>query len=335
MRAPLLLGATLALAACADVAGPTRTEAPVELPGTLLVVRNWAADFDNSHSRGGANYPALPEGTPGLFRADGNGQFRPIFENAGINEFTGVELSPDGQRLAWQIPRDPRIRTGSRVVTLDLRTGERRTITPVSTTAAASEPEDISPTWSPDGTKLAMIRLTRDDRNRITGRSLIVTDAFGTVVATPIANAGEAELPRWHPDGRSLTVSRMVSDVLQSGQVVWRRELLRVGLDGTTTVVMHRDAPLRAVWSPDGRRFAGGASSGFTLRAPDGTLLESIATGFLTTEFAWSPDGRFLAYCGRDNRTFNPTVWLWDSKQRTHRRLSPEKVSDCRPMWGR
>lgn len=334
VRGPILLAAALALTACADVAGPTRNEALVELPGTLVIVRGLTPTFDNSHFGGGANYPALPEGTPGLFRADRNGQFRPLFANVGIDEFADVALSADGRRLAW-IPRAPGFPLNGRVVTLDLTTGERRTITPASAPGTRDGPSDRSPVWAPDGERLAMLRLSRDAEGRIIGQSLVVTDAAGRVLATPLPDARRIERPTWHPDGRSLTANRFLDELDSGGRQVTRSELIRVGLDGTVALLISGNAPGRAVWFPDGRRFVASDPSGFAFRAEDGTLLQRVSAEVAAYEFAWSPDGRFLAYCGRDARTFIPTVWLWDSTQRTHRRLSPERVNDCRPMWGR
>lgn len=332
MRAALAMGALLALSACTEVAGPTRDNAPTDLPGTLLVVRNWVTERTEYWD---PQQPALPEGTPGLFRADGSGRFTPMFANAGVNEFADVALSPDGERLAWQIIRDPRTQQGSRIVTLDLTTGERRTITPVSIPAARSDPVDASPVWTPDSERLALIRVTRDERGVITGHSIVITDQSGTVLATPFTGRDPLQRLNWHPDGRSLTTQRVQTLNPSPGVFVVRRDLLRIGLDGTVAVLISGNAPLQAFWAPDGRRFAAEDETGFALRAADGSLLQRVSTGFRAYEFAWSPDGRFLAYCGRARDDNATSLWIWDSTRRTHRRLSPEQVSDCRPMWGR
>jgi dipeptidyl aminopeptidase/acylaminoacyl peptidase len=332
MRAAIVMGAVLALSACADVAGPTRTETPLDLPGTLLVVRNWVTERTEYWD---PQQPALPEGTPGLFRAEGIGRFTPMFENTGVNEFADVALSADGERLAWQIFGNPRTQQGSRIVTLDLATGERRTITPVSIPAARSDPLDYSPSWTPDGERLAVIRVTRDERGVITGQSIVITDASGTVLATPFTSMDFLQRLNWHPDGRSLTTQRVQTMNPSPGVFVVRRDLLRIGLDGTVAVLIGGNAPLQAFWAPDGRRFAAEDETGFALRAADGSLLQRVATGFRAYEFAWSPDGRFLAYCGRAPEDNATSVWIWDGERRSHRRLSPAKVSDCRPMWGR
>ncbi len=140
-----------------------------------------------------------------------------------------------------------------------------------------------TPTWSPDGRRLAYIRV---DNGHETSELWIVRSDGSALHGLSIVHA--AETPSWSPDGRWIAYvgDGGLSEVLADGS--GKRLLLR------------RDVSSPA-WSPDGSRIAFAQQHAGTVS----TSLLDVRTGSLRVvehhrgspgPLAWSPDGRWLAY---------------------------------------
>jgi Tol biopolymer transport system component len=145
---------------------------------------------------------------------------------------------------------------------------------------------DVSPAWSPDGTKIVFM----SDRASRPEFDVFMMNADGTDVARVTA-VGTSWFPQFSPDAARLA--------FHVGRDVHVFDLATRHLSRLTTVP---DDGMHPTWSPDGRRLAfmtarNGPMQIFTMNA-DGSdqrpLVAMPAGGAIDPR--WSPDGRQIVF---------------------------------------
>ena len=240
--------------------------------------------------------PSNPEPSLPVFRLDGEvlqhvccdgalqavdpatGQSRLLLDD----EVGQAAWSPDGTRLVYEIPcsigaasanpSSPCSDTRSRpagIWVLD-GSGERHQVSSFFESGYFYQPYERHVSWSPDGTRLAFVRL---------GEGLYVADADGSgaTLLAPFDDA--AGPPAWAPDGTAIAFAA-------DGGVY------TVPSGGGTPTQLSDDGRAPA-WSPDGTLIGFSNDVGIWVVNPDGTGMTGVGNGY---EFAWSPSGDRLAY---------------------------------------
>jgi Tol biopolymer transport system component len=190
------------------------------------------------------------------------------------------------------------------------------------TTVVKGQPKHVfQPTWSPDGRKIALVRL---------GFGLYSVDLrAGKSVRLTDNQAHEA--PAWSPDG-----NRIIFDAQISGSN-W--DLLAVDRDGHGLRRVTR-GPLQETnpaWSPNGSMiaYARQARNGNwviqRMKASGGGRFEVTNHDVSSQEPAWSPDGSRIAYVEQVGaRAYLSVISVRGGKPR---RLTGNSLVAARPSW--
>jgi TolB protein len=165
----------------------------------------------------------------------------------GVPPAFGAEGSDENGRIVFVSDR----RTGEDLDIWSMRPDGRN---PVNLTAD-SVADDFSPSWRPDGRKIAFMS------NRVTATNpegefeIFVMNADGSRVRQLTTNRLDDEVPSWSPDGRKLVFQRDFDPVV--GEVDY--DILTMQADGTRQRNLTRCPGVQdfdADWSPDGRKIA-------------------------------------------------------------------------------
>lgn len=163
-------------------------------------------------------------------------------------------------------------------------------------TALRSREAIISPTWSPDGSRLAYVSFE-------TGKPVVYVHHVATGQRTPVANfKGNNSAPAWSPDGSKLAVvlSRDGSS-----------QIYIINADGSGLRRLTQTATINTEpqFTPDGRYIVfssdrGGSAQIYRMSVDGGDVTRLTFNGSHNVSPRVSPDGTALAYVTRRNGNF-------------------------------
>jgi len=234
-----------------------------------------------------------------------------------VVEFKRVEISPDGQHLAWvEAASTPAGPSGRLKI---IRLADRGGGAPVRITAGRGpDREEDEPVFSPDGKRLAFL----SDAEKDGQPQLYVADVATGAVRKLTQVIGHLERPRWSPDGKRLAIlfmegavdalgplgpSARETGVIGSAVVEQRISLLSAEGGALSPVSPDDLFVYEYAWSPDGTAFAATAAHGsgddnwwsaelFLVPVSGGVARVLHHPTLQIAEPTWSPDGTRVAF---------------------------------------
>jgi TolB protein len=230
-----------------------------------------------------------------VMRADGTG-VRPLRRGGVASDASDLAWSPDGGKLAFV---SHFVKRGIWVMDADGRNLERL----VAATAAYG-PAVMSPTWSPDGRRIAFTRRSYGDRD------IWVVNADGSnarrLARTPRRFEWEVD---WSPSGGRIAFSDAAGLAPHVAVIDTDGGNVRVLVPGLA------DFEASPTWSPDGRRIAfmhwrePFRSAELYVADPGGRSQVRLTRNEVPDSApTWSPDGRRIAFVRWTAKTEAPCV---------------------------
>jgi Tol biopolymer transport system component len=179
-----------------------------------------------------------------LMDADGS-EHRPLTNLLKCCRKSSLAWSPDGRKLAFLIYRDCAQSCGLYVVRND-GSGLRNLTWKLATVSGKDAGAVSDSAWSPDGRKLAFVRLNAGlDRTPI---YVVKADGSGLRNLTPKPVGAQAD-PAWSPDGRRIA---FVNERDGNSEVY----VMNANGSGQRSLTRNPAFDADPAWSPDGRRIA-------------------------------------------------------------------------------
>lgn len=202
-----------------------------------------------------------------------------------------------------------------------------------------------SPTWSPDGSRVAFASNRDEDAN--TEIYTIRPDGSDLRQVTDPANVEDGRvadiLPEWSPSGDRIALTRDPDTTFRD---TTEARIYTVDPDGSDLKQVARDSAIGfyPTWSPDGSRIAfttSGSAEIFTIQ-PDGSDLRrvtdrsNVVGNVGDLDLAWSPDGSRIAFTSDRDEDGNAEIYTVDPDGSDLEQVTGTadgEVIDITPAW--
>ncbi len=179
---------------------------------------------------------------------------------------------------------------------------------------------DLDPSWSPDGKKIAFV----SDRNN-RANHIYVMDSDGQNLMR-LTHKASSRWPAWSPDGKKIVYVHRLDLWVMDADGGNQKQLTHVGVN------------FYPAWSPDGERIAFASVWArrleiYVMDANGGDNQERLTQHMESTAHpSWSPDGQWIAYGAHEANRWQIFVVRSDGSGRP-KRLTHNPPGKRRPAW--
>ena len=266
--------------------------------------------------------------------ADGGNQQR--LTNHPDNDWN-PSWSPDGKRIVFHSNRDGHVhvihgRPTSEIYVMDTDGGNPQNLT-------NNPGNDISPSWSPDGKRIAFSS-DRDWDKGDHNSEIYVMDADGRNPQNLTNDLNADYSPSWYPDGKRIVFSSRRDGHFENEFGI-TEEIYVMDADGGNQqrLTENRKNDWHPSWSPDGKRIAFAADRKgrfenfeiYVMDADGGNQQRLTENRVYDYSPSWSPDGKRIAFTSE--RDGNSEIYVMDADGGNQRNLTNNRHSDFGPAW--
>ncbi len=187
---------------------------------------------------------------------------------------------------------------------------------------------DLSPSFSPDGERIAFVS-SRDDWRY----AIYIMDADGNIMeklpSYPCHKYIFTLGPKWSPDGTQFAILS-----IRNGN----SEVYIIDTDGSNEKNLSNNPwkDTHPAWSPDGKKIAfssdrDGNAKIYVIGSDGSNLKRLTNTTFWDGSPAWSPDGKKIAFSS--DRDGNSEVYVMNSDGKNQKNLTGNSATDAGPIW--